>query len=175
MGHTSNSALRSCVRRCPATIPKAVVVTVRDVYHYWQSTYRYGWIGRNSAVMWHFQHKLGHSVASARAGELRSFVHFMRWVRHSGRHFSQSHRIKRSCGRPCVYDHLLRTESLSTGWQTMVEKYGLPHVALPRLNSVGSTQREQPPDATLTPEIYQIINELEQSMFNEFNLTRRGG
>ena len=125
--------------------------------------------------MWHFQHKLGHSVASARAGELRSFVHFMRWVRHSGRHFSQSHRIKRSCGRPCVYDHLLRTESLSTDWQTMVEKYGLPHVALPRLNSVSSTQREQPPDATLTPEIYQIINEIERSMFNEFNLTRRGG
>ena len=50
-------------------------------------------------------------------------------------HATQSDSLRRACGEPCTYDHVLRTESLRDDWIALLLKTGQPDVyQLPKSN-----------------------------------------
>ena len=59
---------------------------------------------------------------------------------------SQSGLLHRACGDPCRYDRLLHTKTLTDDWIAMVTDFGLPRVALPRLNEAVSGRTVTPPN-----------------------------
>lgn len=82
MGHTTSEKAAACRRRCGA-IPTATILSVRDPYAYWASMFRYAWLGKRADfVSFYFSaYTTGaRTIAQRRAGPLRSFVEFLRWV-----------------------------------------------------------------------------------------------
>ena len=185
MGHTSVGAVTGCAAKC--NVPVAIVVTVREPYKYWQSVFSYSWIGDAAFLTWWLGKYGGMGTEQRRAGPLRSFLHFMRWVEATGCcpwdgprvqspdrwPISQSGRLHRACGDPCRYDRLLHTETLTDDWIAMVTDFGLPRVALPRLNEAVGGRTVTPPNMTLTDEIVAIINRVDAPMFSEFGYQKR--
>lgn len=55
----------------------------------------------------------------------------------------------------------------------MVTDFGLPRVALPRLNEAVGGRTVTPPNMTLTDEIVAIINRVDAPMFSEFGYQKR--
>ena len=184
MGHVHNhKAVQGCLQKCrQAGVPSVVMMTVRDPYSYWQSLYKYSWHASGPSHVAHLvasttlQASTLHSLAERHAGVLSSFLSFLRWAEGHANAlgFTQTRRVQTACGTPCNYDVLLRTENLSSGWSQLVERYQLPHVALPILNvATPSTPATAPPDYALTRETAQIIERLEGSfLFDHFRYAR---
>ena len=89
-----------------------------------------------------------------------------------GEHISQSWRIRDKCGEPCVIDYVLHTENLTSDWASMLRLYpGLPRVALPRINEGGDVSDHpwgEAPDTTYTPRMREIVQELDEWVFDKF-------
>ena len=74
---------------------------------------------------------------------------------------------------PCVYDHVLRTESLADDWITLLIKTGNPLWRIPRSNPTVDGPLGPPPRTVFTQEVVDIINRVEASVFTEFGYQRR--
>ena len=79
-------------------------------------------------------------------------------------------RIQRACGRPCVYDALLRTETLTSDWARLLAGLRIPPIKLPRLN--GGQQSPVHP-ATMSRAQLDIINRIDRWIFDEFGYAMR--
>lgn len=188
MGHNTARRSSECASRCQKRhVPHALVLTVRDPYAYWKSTYKYAYRGLASSEMNFFLHHKGLSKLEARQGPLQSLQSFLHFIEghhdklSAGVQFTQSQRVFRSCGvpihnglfrGPCSYDHLLHTEELRTDWHALLDKYSLPHVELPYFNTspealVGEDVFKVPlPE--LTAESVRIINKVDKAIFELF-------
>ena len=154
MGHTRRDAVDRCLSHCNS-LQKLVVLSVREPYSYWQSTYQYAKDGVATAIR-----------APAWAKEsLSNFVYFA-----ARRGYSQQQRIKRACGDPCAFDVLLRTESLTTDWANLLEGLSLPPIALPHLNPSSAHHEAY---AELTRQDLDAINSADAWVFRTFGYAMR--
>ena len=177
MGHSSVHPLQVYIKACSGRchVPTVLVVGVRNPYRYWASVFTFGWIGgvKTSDVTYWFSKYRHLGLEAMRNGPMSSFARFMlEWAPKEGRSRSISLLLHKACGTPCKYDFLLRFESLERDWQRLIGMYGLPAVALPRLNTVATTEKLSPPSTALTSEIVDIINDLEASIFTQFGYER---
>jgi hypothetical protein len=87
--------------------------------------------------------------------------------------FTQSARIERSCGRPCVHDFVLRTESLEKDLNRALRGAGVRtgHVNVPVFNEVQGPARNM--TFAWTCELLELVNAAEEPMFEEFGYRRR--
>ena len=135
-------------------LQKLVVLSVREPYSYWQSTYQYAKDGVATAIR-----------ARGRQESLSNFVFFA-----ARRGYSQQQRIKRACGDPCAFDVLLRTESLTTDWANLLEGLSLPPIALPHLNPSSAHHEAY---AELTRQDLDAINSADAWVFQTFGYAMR--
>ena len=173
MGHTTSNQVQRCRNRCPRSTRTALVLAVRNPYEYWQSVFKYTWDGKSIIAHRKFRDR-GIGMEAMRAGALHSFTGFMQWAEKNGWQYTQTFRLARSCGSPCHYDFLLRTETLAHDWQRLVTNFSLPHVALPHINEGhASSSASTPPNHELTPEAIRIVNKLDSHIFATFGYTMR--
>jgi len=158
MGHTSVAAVDRCRRQCVHEgVPAQTIISIREPYAWWRSLYRYGFIGRNAAIM------TGKDFAGFMADASRN------------RGWAQSSNIRRACGAPCNADHILHTETLGADWLRLLIALDLPLVALPHVNptATGEHSNRVPGRTIFTQEIVDIIHFVDGPMFAEFGYTRR--
>ena len=79
-------------------------------------------------------------------------------------------RLQRACGDPCVYDALLRTETLASDWMRLLAGLRVPPISLPRLN--GGQQSPVHP-ASMSRQQLDIINQIDGWIFAEFGYPMR--
>ena len=79
-------------------------------------------------------------------------------------------RLQRACGDPCVYDALLRTETLASDWMRLLAGLSVPPISLPRLN--GGQQSPVHP-ASMSRQQLDIINQIDGWIFAEFGYPMR--
>ena len=140
---------------------------MRDPYHFWRSLFTYAWVGEASAVV------IPEGVTSF-AGFVRHAEEVATsWGNHGEWEYSLSVNLLLACGRPCQYDYLLHTETLTHDWLHLLRQLEMPLVALPHHNPTNTTSRNPPPPTIFTTEVLAIINRLEASVFDEFGYERR--
>ena len=179
MGHTQQQHVHYCQASCGRA---PVAISVRNPYSYYESEFKYIQAGSGPSS--------SGSTARAYAGVARrdprtgrmsfpisplsSFEQWVRYVTNEAQQFTQSHRIERSCGRPCAYDFVLRTESLEKDLNHALRRAHLPargHVAVPVFNEVRG--KWQNASFKWTCDMLQLVNDAERLLFDEFGYTRR--
>ena len=180
IGHSNSSVAYACQSRCRSS-RTIRILSVRNPFSYWKSVYYYAWECIGNRCPSQERARLVKDEASgvsndfSSKGVLSSFESFLRFVSKSPRwkHMTQSERIRNKCGRPCHYDELLHTESLSEDWTSLVQRNpGLPKVALPLVNEGANSSRHPwgpPPTALYTPRLIALVRELEAYVIQVFN------
>jgi hypothetical protein len=172
MGHAHAQHVERCRSRCPER-QTLVVLSVREPYSYWISLYAYAVKGVATSV-----HPPEDALASLDA--------FLDWVGDGHQGITQTARVRRACGEPCVYDALLRTESLRADWAELLAGLRVPAIALPHTNeNAGASHSHASPDrgstehlshsaqvAALTREQRERIAVLDQWIFTTFGYER---
>ena len=91
-----------------------------------------------------------------------------------GGHATQADSLRRACGTPCVYDHVLRTETLHEDWAALLLKTGQPALyQLPRSNPTKAGPLGPPPVAKFTKEVTDTIERVEAVLFSDFGYKKR--
>ena len=157
LGHTQAQMVERCKVQCVHDgVEAQTIITVREPFSWWRSLYRYGYEGRNAAIITN-----------------KNFAGFMADAARNPQ-WAQSSNIRRACGRPCTADHYLHTESLEEEWLRLMVKMDLPLVALPHTNpTLVHSQRRKPDRTNFTREIVEIIYTIDSAMFDEFGYPRR--
>lgn len=167
MGHTTwHGHIEWCSERCTFHgVAPQVVVSVRNPYSYWRSLFTYAWVGIGSNL--------------AIPDGVSTFGGFVQWADEQARAtdndmfaLSMSFALLLACGRPCRYDYVLHTETLSSDWLHLLTTLELPLVALPHSNPT-QLQSRPPPPTVFTNEVRAVIHRLERSVFDEFGYERR--
>ena len=170
MGHTTRNDVAHCRERCkPHAMPSGarraplIVLSVREPYHYYRSLYSSAFAGRSSHVhtRLRFEPFMAHYVNSSGP---------------RGENFAQSMMLRRACGEPCAFDHLLRTERLDETWRALLLVSGIPRhlwVALPWSNP--STESRGPtPVINFTERVVAIVATVDAMLFAPpFDYVRR--
>jgi hypothetical protein len=180
MGHASFPWVAKCAERCSdrlvnangsnSSITPAFIMAVRNPYSYWWSLYGY--------VRQSLEGKGGSgALASLQArnatASLATFDSFLHQMRSHGMQRTQTSQILRICGKPCLYHFLLRTETLDADWLATLGHLRLPLEPLPHVNVVaGATQSATSLFAVYTPELANIVQEMEPMLFDQFGYSR---
>lgn len=140
-----------------------IILSIRNPYDYWSSLFRFAKSGNGAVGMQLRQQNLGKA--------LNTFDGFMRYSEAKGRHYSLSNRVEKMCGRPCVYNFLLRTETLKSDWTRLLTTLQIPSAIAPlavdnRNNMTNATKGYM---VVLTPAMRNIINDMEAWVFQTFN------
>lgn len=91
---------------------------------------------------------------------------------------SQSERIQLKCGSPCRLDdfEVLHTENLTAEYEALLRKFpGLPQVPLAYENEASHFDGHpwgEPPPGKYTPEVLELVQQMDDWIFNEFSYTR---
>ena len=180
MGHSNYSASKACQARC-GDRRVVRILTVRNPFTYWESVYKYAWKCLGNRCPSQERSRLVQDPASgvkndfSAKGVLISFASFLRFVSMSRWwvDMTLSERIFTKCGRPCKYDTLLHTESLSKDWsRLLVQHPHLPRVRLSHVNKGGGQAHHPwgpPPPVSYTPELVNIVQRLESVVFETFD------
>jgi hypothetical protein len=100
-----------------------IVLSIRNPYDYWSSLFRYAKSGKGGVGMVLWKQNLGKV--------LNTFDGCMRYSEAKGRHYSLSNNVHKLCGRPCVYNFLLRTETLKSDWTSLLTTLRIPSAIAP--------------------------------------------
>lgn len=186
----SERPIGKCEARCAARgVQTARLLTVREPYSYWQSLYKYTWNCMFGACESMSSGLIKHDPAAGiqldappsmplreQQGVMRSFATFLEHVSQvkSYHVLSESYQVYMTCGDPCVYDELLRTESLEQDWEDLLSRYPeLPQKVLPLINDDALVDEEThpwgpPPEAIYTPELRALVQQMDQAVFDLF-------
>eukprot|EP00966_Prymnesium_polylepis_P307343 7102264-Prymnesium_polylepis.1 len=166
MGHNDAAHVQQCAAAC-SEMQSLVVLSVREPYSYWASVYGYALAGVGTAV-----HPCPGRGPNRDCWVLQSFDVFLKWVSDDywSRKLSQTLRVQRACGNPCVYDALLRTENLVDDWTSLLAGLRIPPIRLPRLNG-GQASPVHP--SSMTREQLDLVNRIDHWIFEEFGYTKR--
>ncbi len=162
MGHTDQGSTAQCERRCTfdGVKPKRVV-SVRDPYAYARSMYLYTWSCEYSDWC-----RRGYQ-------DWMEFGPFILGAWKVGGHATQSESIRRACGKPCVYDYALRTETLAADWGRLMNATANPLWRLPRSNPTKDGPMGKAPRTIFTKEITDVIEAVEAPLFEQFGYKKR--
>jgi len=164
MGYASSRAVQQCTLRCnPATAMANIVVLVRNPYDYWLSVYHHAIAclsRRCSSTANYLQAK----NATSALATFTQFMQFMETVPQEHGAYSQTAQIKRSCGTPCRFHYLLRSETLVADFIALLGHFQLPLQALPHSSetpgAAGYARVER-----YTPKVAAIVQRLEALLF----------
>ena len=121
---------------------------------------------------WLCTHSRGHRQRARLASQ--AFDQFILNAWKPGGHATQSDSLRRACGEPCTYDHVLRTESLRDDWIALLLKTGQPDVyQLPKSNPTQVGPLGPPPVAHFTKEVTATIERVEAVLFTTFGYKKR--
>ena len=172
LGHARQEQLDRCRTACtvyPGVAPQVVLV-VREPYSWWRSSYLYGLLGTR--------------VARSARTELSHFADFVaqRFDEHRRArggavqfHGSQSGLLRRSCGEPCLFDHLLHTENLATEWSALLRRLELPPVQLSEFNPTPHSFKNGSalPQTVFSRAVTEAVHAMERRLFADFNYSHR--
>ena len=89
--------------------------------------------------------------------------------------YAQSELLRRSCGRPCAAEVVLRFETLAADFGALLGRYGYPPVELPRFEVAEQPGATPAPSAELTRAVLALVEQLDAAIFDEFGYARRSG
>jgi hypothetical protein len=163
MGHVTNQDdVRHCMSHCTFDgVAPQKVVSVRNPYAFARSMYAYTW-----SCAWSDWCKRGYQP-------WMEFEEFIKSAWQPGGHATQSESIRRACGDPCVYDHLLRAESLEDDWIDLMIKTDNTVWRLPHANPTEFGPMGPPPRTVFTKAVTDIIERTEARLFTEFGYQKR--
>jgi hypothetical protein len=172
MGHASFPAVSQCASRAAPLAQSALIISVRNPFDYWLSVYEYAkyCIRTNTPQSFEASY-LQKRNATDRLATFTTFMRYMdgeSWARDA----TQSHHIERSCGSPCNYEFLLRTETLGADWLALLGTLQLPLRPLSHVNVANAASDSETRRAGYTPELAQIVLNLEAQLFDEYGYSR---
>ena len=174
MGHVPKANADVCAARC-ASVPVLRVVSVRDPYDYWASTFKFAWECESSG---NGCSQMGTTLRGAgKLSALRGgFASFMRSMAEDTHRLSQSERVATACGRPCEYDVALHTETLQADWNALMTRLGAPLNAMPRINSgrIPEGAWGPPPPIRWTSELRRLVYQIDREVFETFGYVQFG-
>ena len=174
MGHVPKANADVCAARC-ASVPVLRVVSVRDPYGYWASTFKFAWECESSG---NGCSQMGTTLRGAgKLSALRGgFASFMRSMAEDTHRLSQSERVATACGRPCEYDVALHTETLQADWNALMARLGAPLNAMPRINSgrIPEGAWGPPPPIRWTSELRRLVYQIDREVFETFGYVQFG-
>ena len=173
LGHTSDARVQSCrVHQCSAA---SRVVSVRDPYSFYTSRYNYAKSmkqadGYSDAL---YNNMRDIFTVQERNHILTNFSTFFHWFTTDDKvaYLRQSETIRRSCGDPCVYDELLRTETLGDDYESLLQAHGLHGPLLQHRNP--SQPYADPRSTMFTCEMIRTVARVEAPLFSQFGYTQR--
>jgi hypothetical protein len=170
MGHASFPAVSHCGSRADPIVPHAFIMTVRNPFDYWISVYEYAklCIAINSSGSL----EAGYLRKRNATDSLATFSTFMRYMVSQKNGPSQAGHIRRSCGMPCNYRYLLRTETLDKDWLAVLGTLHLPLRPLSHVNVANPNADSEMRKAMFTPELVRIVQQLEPDLFVEYGYSR---